>query len=554
MKKLSKKMVVRITVSLVILAVGSYALVTYQNASREQAAFAQTMARTAEGLTVERSGLKEVLTASGAIQLKDETQVASTGSGKVAEIYVSASDFVQVGQAIVRYDIEDTKENLERQLLEAEINLANQQLNLRSLTLPATESEIKSLNNKVTTAERSITSAEKNITNAERTIGDRQRAISTAEDTYASTLEKIEQQKATIGRLEKDIEDNAKLLAVGAVTEEAYRKLVLDHENAQITLTDHEKTLQNNLNSIEEAKRNATYAEEERISAERDLEYAKRDLNDALLELENSPKVLTEENERINYEKQLNQIKLNELSIATIKKDLEALVEEGVSSARGTVSVVNTEKYASVQQGTTLITVADYTDLILAVDISEYDALKLAVGQKVEMYSDAMQDVIYEGEIVKIDPSAVTKSTSGGTETVLPIEIAIKNPGTVIRPGYTLDADITLVNKENIINIPISAIQRDQETREQFVFVVDANDVLHKTTVQLGLYGDLNVEITSGLSDGDRIVLSPTPMMTEGMSIIVGVPDRAAMRGQGATGGSFGGGFGGGAPAGRRMP
>jgi HlyD family secretion protein len=206
---------------------------------------------------------------------------------------------------------------------------------------------------------------------------------------------------------------------------------------------------------------------------------------------------------------------LTQLDLSDARKQLSDIQESAISPISGTVTTVNVSKGKSVDTSTVLVTIADFNDLIVKADISEYDVPKLAVGQTCFMTSDGLDGVSYTGVVLKIADSAV----SGGSGTVVPVEFSINEIDGMLKPGFNLDIDITVAQSGNVVAVPIVSILKDQTTGGNYVFKVDESRMVRRADVTLGLTGDMVVEVKSGVSEGDEIISSPTSSMFDGMPL-----------------------------------
>lgn len=480
--------------------------------------------------TVERGELKEIITSAGTVYLENEYTIYSESTDKIKSLNFSEGDYISEGDVVAVYDTADTVKAIEKKIAEGELTLSNANLSLQSLALPVTETEKEKLEGAVTTAEKSILDKETQI---------------------ESTKKDIELKLADIEKAEKTVSDNKTLLSIGAITQEDYDKSLTSLDELKISLDKLSSTLSSNQRELDSAKDN--------------LDTAQKDLN-------RSAEVLTEEGEKIKYQQQLNSVANAKLSLQEAKDSYGDVVYETVSRYSGTVTSVSAEEGFSAQIGSEILTIADFDALIVRADVSEYDAPRLELGMKTEMISDGIQDAVYQGEIIKISDSASAKNSGSSTETVVSIEIAILNPDGKLKPGYNLDVDIIVVDKQDIVAISQSALQKDRKEDKQYVYTVSEEDTAVKTFVTTGLYGDMEVEILEGIKEGDRIVGNPSDELMEGMPVIVEMPagmtgnsaDRRSEMQNGAdgnrsggfsqgiqSGGNPGAGFGGGMPGGR---
>ena len=430
-----------------------------------------------EPLTAKRADIREIITSVGVVYLESAVNVNSESAERVKEVFFETDDFISAGQTVVTYDVSETVTNLTRRLAEAEIAVENAELVLRGMSLPKTGQEMRQYENAVTSAEKSVFDAEMAVSSAERDI---------------------ESRLTDLARAEAVIETNLTLLAADAVTNDEYLRSVSARDDIQTAI----EKLGLNLKS-----------------SEMNLLTAKTNLERAVSELERAGETLAEEADRIRYRQQENSVRSAEITRDDIKRQLNSVVYQTVSETGGTVTSVSAEKGKAVPPGNALITVADFNNLIVRADVSEFDAPKIKTGQNAFMYSDGIQGAVYEGAVRKIASAANSRNAGGGTETVVGIEISVANADGILKPGYNLDIEIVTAERLNVITVPQTAVTRDNQSKTHYVFKVDENLTAWKTTVVLGLYGDIDVEIISGLNEGERYVDSPQPYLEDGMSI-----------------------------------
>lgn len=140
---------------------------------------------------------------------------------------------------------------------------------------------------------------------------------------------------------------------------------------------------------------------------------------------------------------------------------------------------------------------------VLTVFINEIYMPKISVGQKVNVTFDALKDVVFQGNVVNIDPVGVINDGVVTFET----KIGIADLPPEIKPNMTAIASIILIQKENTLTIPLSAlVYRDGKT-----FVQKSNSKEGDLTeVQIGEKGFAKAEIVSGLESGTEVLVRPS--------------------------------------------
>ncbi len=170
---------------------------------------------------------------------------------------------------------------------------------------------------------------------------------------------------------------------------------------------------------------------------------------------------------------------------------------------------------------------------------SEADATKVQVGQTATISFDSLPNTRLTAKVASVD---VTPTTVSNVVTYY-AWFAFDQPpadGTV-KPGMTATATVTVASVSNVIYVPTAAVPSTRGTAAS-VAVEMGNDPnrTRQVAVTVGLKGDNGVEITSGLQDTDKVVVT--------RSLAAGT----AGTGTGATGfpGGGAGGLGGGGGAG----
>lgn len=158
--------------------------------------------------------------------------------------------------------------------------------------------------------------------------------------------------------------------------------------------------------------------------------------------------------------------------------------------------------------GTTIASVADMSDLIFRGNIDETDVGRLTTGMPMEITIGAMQDVRFSAALEYISPKA-TATTGGANQ--FEIKAAVRLPEEVsteaIRSGYSATAQIVLDHAAQVLTIPEAAIEFSGDST--FVYVVN-NPASNKPTyerraVSTGLSDGINIEIRSGLKPDESV-------------------------------------------------
>ena len=192
------------------------------------------------------------------------------------------------------------------------------------------------------------------------------------------------------------------------------------------------------------------------------------------------------------------------------------------SSIDGTVTRVNAKvgRFADeVGDNLPMFVIENIDNLKMNVKVSEYSIGKLEIGQKAEIKADILKGNTAQGVVSRISPTGEEKS--GTTERFIPIQIDVTGSDTGLIAGINATADIFVNESKNTLIIPVEALY-DNNDGTYAVFKIKDDLTLEKVPVEIGVESILELEVKSDLlNEGDKIVLSPTAELTDGMSVIV---------------------------------
>lgn len=183
----------------------------------------------------------------------------------------------------------------------------------------------------------------------------------------------------------------------------------------------------------------------------------------------------------------------------------------------------------------TIMTIADMSLITAEVHVDETDIVGVKLGQPAAVTIDALPDQTFKGRVMEIGDTAIVRSTgvaasqsttSGQEAKDFKVVIALDIPKNLARPGLSCTAKITTATRSHVLAIPIQALTIRQagqlkpqkpgvrldpvalkaDRKElQGVFVVsNGKATFHE--VKTGITGATEIEILSGLKQGDQII------------------------------------------------
>lgn len=195
--------------------------------------------------------------------------------------------------------------------------------------------------------------------------------------------------------------------------------------------------------------------------------------------------------------------RIKELKAALSLSQLQMEYSTIHSPIDGVVSKRFTEVGENVIPGAALLRLIDPDDLYIEVAIDEYDAKHLKVSQEAMIRLDAFPGKEFSGTVLHVSPVVIGERQQ--TRTFL-VRVKFREKNIKVVPGMSADVEIIADKVANVISIPTSTIvEREQK---KMVYVVREGKAF-LTPITKGITTWNASEVTSGLSEGDRIVINP---------------------------------------------
>lgn len=189
-----------------------------------------------------------------------------------------------------------------------------------------------------------------------------------------------------------------------------------------------------------------------------------------------------------------------QIAVAQAQRNIEKA--KIVSPFDGTISIVNFNVGDSAGTGAA-VALADLSTLQVKVTLAEIDVAKVKVGQSAQMTLDALTGETFDAKVTALGPVATI--TQGVVN--YPVIVSLNNPGNAIRPGMTANMSIQVDRRDNVLLIPTRAIRSQGNQRIVTVLFKGQNIQVPITT---GLSNDTSIEITTGLNEGDEVIVQQT--------------------------------------------
>ena len=423
----------------------------------------------------ERGDIQESIRTSGTVLGEEVKVIYAPVDGTLAEVYVTAGDAVKAGDRLACYDMEKMEKRLRQSLLQlekseagyhgalvdnsqnqAKLNEANVNLGVLDQQIADNKAYLKQLQGGLKTSQRQtqndLAAASYELTRKlqELTPGTEEYGQVNSELSRISYLQSVASSSDYVARMEQEIADVQERIA-------GY------------------ETYKAQMESQKTASESAVMDTYDRTQYDADKELA----------------VMTYTEAEAEYD----------LAKQGIVAGFDGVVTECEAVAGG-----------PVMEGTRLLTLESSGNLKISFQASQYDALKLALGQKADV---EIAGKVYPGEVSKIDRMAV----KGEANTPLVgVEIHLLETDDSIILGLEAKLTIYTSRAEGALLVPVEAVNADRDG--DFLYVAE-DGIVTRRPVICGISSDTYTEVLEGITEEDQIILGSYTGLTEGMSVTV---------------------------------
>jgi HlyD family secretion protein len=154
---------------------------------------------------------------------------------------------------------------------------------------------------------------------------------------------------------------------------------------------------------------------------------------------------------------------------------------------------------------TLIMTEGDVNEVYVQGKVDEADIAHVYMGQPARINVESFRDRVFNGRVTKISPMGVEKDNV----TTFEVRVSINNPGGELKAQMTANAEILLDEHKGVLTVPENAVTYDNQ-KKATVAIPDKSqkDGSRKVPVTVGLSNGSITEITSGLKEGDQVVLN----------------------------------------------
>ena len=461
-----------------------------------------------EVMQLKRSSIKNELTYIGQIEAKSQISVASQISAEVMEVYFDVGDTVQAGDVLFTVDakdIQDQVRQLEMSAMLTEISVKQAQY---ALDLASGETAADQMN------ELQYLTA---IYNARYGV----QSSELAKDIYDDALDNAEADADDAWDIYKEAE--AELNVLQAIGEGG----MMDDGTTVVTpamIAKQQTKVQTALNTYYAKKAAIPTAELQYDSSKitnrqsdksLDLAY---DSYDAYKEFTQEQKERSIRQAEFSVETALANQSSTQLQLEIAQSNLgKTQVKSPIS---GVISARSIEVGQLISQATLPYTIISMDTVNVNVSVSETLINSVSTGDEVQVVIQAIGGEPLAGVVTAVSPAAGSNST-------YPVRVQLDNSDGMIKPGMFSQVSFVQDRKDQTFVVDKSVILTDETT--SYVYIVEDGKA-KKVTVTIGLTNGTEVEITSGVSLGDDIVVVGQEYVHDGDTLNVVKRDGESVR------------------------
>lgn len=155
-----------------------------------------------------------------------------------------------------------------------------------------------------------------------------------------------------------------------------------------------------------------------------------------------------------------------------------------------------------VRSESTIAKIVNNYEIEFSIDVDELDILDLEVGQEAKVTIDALEDTTITPLIGNVSEIAL-EGTTMSSVTTYPVTISLAG-NDEIRMGMNCSAEIIVKSAEDVLIVPVEAINTRKD--KYYVTMEDGEE----REVEVGIYNEDYIEIVSGLTENEKIMLPET--------------------------------------------
>lgn len=183
-----------------------------------------------------------------------------------------------------------------------------------------------------------------------------------------------------------------------------------------------------------------------------------------------------------------------------------------IAPISGVITEANADDNYKIDPTRPLYKIEDTENLKITLEVPNYKAKNLSIGQEVTVSSDSLENnEVLSGNIKRI--GKISKKSDNTNDAVTLVEVSLNNYSN-LKPGDTVEAKISYLSLKNKLIIPLQYIL--YENNQAYTFILNKKNIVEKRKLVLGKNDNINYEVISGISEHDRLINNSEGLYKEG--------------------------------------
>ncbi len=426
---------------------------------------------------------------------------------EVEQVYVSVGQEISVGDKIAKLDADSVtsiRSKLEEDAVSAQ-NTYDQTVAEKATTDLSAESEY-SINSMYGTYAKS--EYDTTVQKLSAAVYSAQESLDEANETLAEYQETLDTDKENLPKLQELVKNAEYTLANTDRTTQLYGWLDAENyrEEAQELLDsceDEIEELEDKISEQETEIKELTIALGE---AKKDYELgvidAKSTYDTHTLYCDNSTEVLDVTKLQSDLMVEMAKDDLDEAKEKLTEFDTYIVDNEIVSGYNGVISDVSISAGDELYSDSDILVINDYDDVTVTVDVEEDDIDSAKIGAQARVNLEAFPDTVFDAIVTDIGDATYDNSTG-----ITSYEVTVTLSGDLTELYTGMTSEVTFITEEtkDVVYIPARAITTENE--KSTVKVKGADGKVRTVNVETGFTDGTNIEIKSGISEGDIVII-----------------------------------------------
>jgi HlyD family secretion protein len=203
---------------------------------------------------------------------------------------------------------------------------------------------------------------------------------------------------------------------------------------------------------------------------------------------------------------EIAQAKLENAQLQLTKAQNDLADATLVAPTDGVILAINAAVGDSVDTST-LIRMADLSQLVMNVSVDESDYQALQEGCSAQVVLSAVSDRVYTGTVTQVSPELMSGFNTSVATGVVTLQDPMLMPGKYLSLGMNGTVYLTCGEASRVLLAPVTAVYQNDEGKS-FVYVLNSDGTPEKRFVEVGFQNASYIEIIDGLRDGELIITS----------------------------------------------